>query len=99
MTEIERNKEKYKNTNCVLYKVRLFDNDNKESFYKIGITINDISKRMSNIPYKYEIISIYESNVYKCFYKEMDFKNKNKEFKYKPKLKFNGYTECYNKIC
>lgn len=84
-----------KNKPALLYIIKCYDN--KESFYKIGITTTSISKRYggkSKIPYDYELIYEYKSNLYDCFKIEqstiINFKNK----KYIPKKQFGGMYEC-----
>ena len=72
-----------------------------EEFYKIGRTFLKIEKRFSYfkaLPYKYKILKIYEGNVKEIFKLETILKNKNKDNKYIPKLKFHGMYECFNKL-
>ena len=76
-------------------------NENEE-FYKIGITAKkEIKGRFSgkDMPYKYEVLKLIESK--DCIYiwnLEKELHRKNKEFKYKPLIKFGGWTECFSKI-
>lgn len=95
-TLIERYHTEFKNKKAILYKFRLYND--AENFYKIGITTGKIKRRMSNIPYQIEVISIDQSNLYDCFYREQELLNKYKPNVYKPKIKFSGYTECFSKI-
>jgi hypothetical protein len=95
-TLIERNKIDYLSKRCVLYKIRLF-NDN-ESFYKVGITTINYTYRLKNIPYHYDILEIISTNLYDAYIIEQEIHNQLKEYKYKPQIKFGGYTECFTKI-
>ena len=95
-TIIERNKLEFKNTDCILYKIRLYNDD--ESFYKIGITIKDIQIRLRSFPYSVEIISLEYHNLYDAYIREQDLHNSLINFKYKPVIKFAGQTECFSKI-
>jgi hypothetical protein len=75
-------------------------NDNEE-FYKIGRTYTHLNKRFRDddrLPYKYEIVKIFEGEAKEMFDLENKLKTENKEFKYNPNIKFKGYTECYKKI-
>jgi hypothetical protein len=92
---LEKNKEKFKNEECFVYKIKLF-NEN-ETFYKIGISKN-LKERFKIIPYNVEIIEIISSNKYDSYYIEQNYHNILKEFKYEPKTKFPGQTECFTKI-
>ena len=75
----------------ILYVVKLYNNN--ESFFKIGTTSTIISRRMGNIPYKYEVLFEEEIDTYKALeiesicYKELN--------NYTPDIKFGGYTECF----
>lgn len=72
-----------------------------ETFYKIGKTFQKVSKRYDkgSLPYNYKIIKILESNDGLEICKlEMKKHMENKEYKYKPKVKFGGYRECYKKV-
>lgn len=72
-----------------------------EEFYKVGKTFTTIECRFKHqFPYQYEIIKIFESktNAEKITKLEKQIQNKNNQFKYVPKIKFNGMTECFSKI-
>jgi hypothetical protein len=85
-----------KSKKSYLYKVRLF-NDN-ESFIKIGITINTIKKRISYIPYNYDILKIIEGESGYIYDLENKTKRLFKKNKYKPLISFKGETECYKDL-
>ena len=80
-----------------LYIIRCF-NEN-ESFYKIGITCKDLKTRLghrSQLPYNYEIIKVIESKDSDYIFSlERKLHKQNKQFKYKPQIYFDGYTECF----
>ena len=87
--ERSKNFESYK-----FYILRCWNED--EEFYKIGRTFNSIFQRYKNrFSYNYEIILEQELSAKECYEKEIKTRSKNKENKYKPIKKFNGYTECY----
>lgn len=73
---------------------------NNESFIKIGIT-NDFNKRFkSNMPYKINyLLNFYNGeDIYFIEKTIKKFINSyHKHIKYKPLIKFGGYTECYKK--
>ena len=80
----------------IFYIIRCF-NENEE-FYKIGITSRSIKERYAgkqNMPYQYKIIQEIQDNPENIYNFELLFKNKAKNFKYKPSIYFPGHTECY----
>lgn len=83
-----------------LYIIRCF-NEN-ESFYKIGITCKDIKTRFgykSQLPYNHEIVKLIESEDSDYIFSlERKLHKLNKEFKYKPEIFFDGFTECFSEI-
>lgn len=79
-----------------LYKVRLYNET--ESFYKIGRTFTYLEKRLSTIPYQWEIVEVIKSSAENVFNKELALKKKLKPFKYIPALDFKGRNECYSKL-
>lgn len=88
-----------KGKECTFYNIRLF-NDNEE-FYKIGITKNKITERFEDktlMPYSYEIIQEIKGEAGEIF--DLELKNKRllKDFKYTPKIKFSGHTECFSQL-
>lgn len=82
---------------CIFYTLRCFNE--KEEFYKIGITMNNIKKRYSTVkemPYSYEIISEFYGEAGTIYNLERDEKRKLKSLHYKPILNFGGSeTECF----
>jgi hypothetical protein len=70
----------------------------EEKFYKIGRTFKTIKNRfdcVKSMPYNYKIIHLFIDEVENIYILETKLKRINKEFKYIPKIKFNGMQECY----
>lgn len=79
---------------ATVYIIRCISTD--ERFYKIGLTTGSVSRRLSGkMPYKYEIIEEIKTNLYSGVYIEKGIKEFLREYKYRPKVKFGGYTECF----
>lgn len=74
--------------------------NDKEEFIKIGRTKNTILKRYNSkktMPYTMEILKTIENlNSDSIFDLEVKYKQKYKDFKYKPSIYFAGITECYD---
>lgn len=91
-------KEKYvnicKGRDSFLYLLKF--KNTKEEFYKIGLTLRSIKERFYGN--SYEIITMFKKrdSPENIFDIEKELHNKYKQYKYVPKFKFNGYTECYN---
>lgn len=88
----------YKGKIVNLYLVEIFNN--KESFYKIGLTCRRISQRFSEISkfgYKVKLIDIIRVKGECAYDKEKELKKLCKEYKYIPVVKYSGYTESFNK--
>ena len=86
---------------CTLYLLECWNDF--EKFYKIGITIQGIKKRFESkngMPYNFKILKELKGTAGDMWEKERYLKTKiNKEFKYKPKIKFNGSSqECFNNL-
>jgi len=81
----------------VLYFIELNDVDGTK-FYKVGITINlktryyDFIKKNGG-----RICWTDTKSLYECFKQEQEILNKHRDFKYTPKLKMAGKTECLNR--
>ena len=93
-TKIAKNKE------CIFYILKCFNE--KEQFYKIGITSRTVQERYKNkkeMPYNYEIIKEYKSTALDIWELENRFKINFKENLYSPEIKFAGSkTECFTLI-
>ena len=84
-----------KNNLPILYIIRCFNKS--ENFIKIGKTSDKIYDRFnrSKIPYSYEVIKEIKDSAEFIWDKEIELHKKFKDYKYKPILKFPGYTECF----
>ncbi len=80
-----------KNHPAKLYFYRLWNDD--EEFYKVGITG---TLRVFS-PYNFEKISELRTTLYDAFREEQAFLKKFIQFRYTPKIKFGGWTECFRK--
>lgn len=80
-----------------IYIIKCF-NDN-EVFYKIGITkrkrVKDRFRGKLNMPYGFEVIANASGEARFIFNLEKQIHKILKETKYKPNIKFAGYTECF----
>ncbi len=87
----------HKNMNGFLYIVEFFNN--KEKFIKVGITKqNDIKKRYGTRTfYNYNVLFFQPMKLKSAYLIEQTCKKKYQKFGYKPKNKFHGYTECFQK--
>lgn len=94
-TDWENQGQKSKHFNSFkVYIIKCWNDD--EEFYKIGKTFTTVTKRFhKNIPYNYEIVRVYEGSAKEMCKLEKYLQNKNKDFKYIPKLKFGGMYECF----
>lgn len=79
-----------------VYIIKCF-NENEE-FYKIGRTFTSIKRRfdsMKDLPYKWEVLKVFEGTAEEIHKLESNLKKKNKQYKYIPKIYFAGLQECY----
>lgn len=75
--------------------------NDEEEFYKIGKTFNNIKRRFEYkklMPYKWEIIKLYNGEAREISELEIKLKNMNKEYKYLPNIGFEGKHECFSKL-
>jgi len=89
----------HKDDYCILYSLKFTHIENNEKFYKVGITTKGIIDRFKQIRkyYKIEVIDLYEGTLLDCKEKEEQLLSENEFFKYTPKEKIGGYTECLSK--
>ncbi len=89
---MKRMKERKKAVQCLLYAIKVYDES--ETFIKVGITTESVSRRYSGKlnDYKYEMIFTCENTVEKCLEYERTIQNLFKN--YIPKKQFAGYLEC-----
>lgn len=84
---------------AILYAIKCYDNN--ESFYKIGITSNDLKtrfKRKGYLPYDYTPLFEIEGSPSYIFDLEVRLHSLLKDDRYEPKIEFGGYTECFTTI-
>lgn len=94
----ERNKKDWLKIPCKLYIIGLKGND--ETFFKVGITSQDIYRRFRahDLPYEIEVLKIVTTNRYNAVLTEVHIREVNEAFKYIPSIKFKGHTECYTDV-
>ena len=80
-----------------VYVLHCFKGD--ESFIKVGVTENSVSRRYTSdkMPYDYYIIAQYFSDDYLKIERELNLLLAN--FEYSPLIKFGGYNECFSMDC
>jgi hypothetical protein len=83
---------------CTLYFLRMYDE--KEDFYKIGITYTSIKSRYKSVKlrggYDYEIIAEHKSESPSAIYEwEQSILETFSHLRYRPKRSFSGETECF----
>lgn len=92
----ERNKEIWLNEYTNIYLFKLVNED--EEFFKIGIAKN-IKNRANDIKaYKCELLYSLSIDRYNASYLEKELHKNFYEHSYRPKIKFDGYTECFSEI-
>jgi hypothetical protein len=92
---IKKHKKYLTNIRGFIYVFRL--SNEKESFYKVGITSKKtIDRRIKSLGKSYEIVVEYmdEGNMVENYELEQRFLKEFINFKYVPKIRFKGYTEC-----
>ena len=84
----------------IFYLIKCWDKD--ETFYKLGITVNNILTRYGSVkamPYDWQILLELPGTAEEIYDLEVAFKTEIQEFHYKPKISFNGSTtECYTEL-
>lgn len=83
------------NRKATLYLIQL--KADKEKFYKVGITVYDVSKRFAtkdSMPYDYTVISTIQAEAGKIWDLEKKILHECYLYQYTPAIKFHGYTEC-----
>lgn len=88
-----------------LYVIKCFSNG--EDFFKVGITSRTLNRRFSKfskktsgtyIPYDFNSVFEVDADAEKVWDLEKEIHRKLKPFKYMPRKKFGGYTECFSNI-
>lgn len=84
----------------IFYLIRCWDKE--ESFFKLGITVNNILTRYGTVkamPYEWEILLELPDTAEAVYDLEVKFKTEMQDYHYKPKISFNGSTtECYTDL-
>lgn len=80
----------YNHKQCIFYVIQCYDEH--ESFYKLGITSKTVKQRYNkhNLPYRYTIILEYKDTAENVWDLEYMFKQKFKNYYYKPIQNFKG---------
>ena len=84
----------------IFYLIKCWDKE--ETFFKLGITVNNILTRYGSVksmPYEWEILLELPGTAEAVYDMEVQFKTEMNEYHYKPKIGFNGSgTECYTEL-
>lgn len=90
----KKHREFFKDRVGIMYLLRL--EKEEESFYKVGITGRDKKYRITSIAQHYKVEVLYETEhlIEECYRLEQKFLGEFRDYKYIPKDKFKGYTEC-----
>lgn len=89
-----------KQTNALVYILKCYND--KEIIYKIGLTTKSVKERYKTkyeMPYKYEILKTYKSNLYNIIQLEYNLHKGHKEYHTIPSVYFSGCkTECFTQL-
>lgn len=81
----------------IFYLIKCWNRE--ESFYKLGITVNNILTRYGSVkamPYEWEILLEKAGTAEEVYDMEVKFKGQMQAYAYTPSIPFNGSkTECY----
>ncbi len=84
----------------IFYLIKCWDKE--ESFFKLGITVNNILTRYGTVrsmPYEWEILLELPDTAEETYDRELQFKGQMEQFHYTPTIPFNGSkTECYSQL-
>lgn len=84
----------------IFYLIRCWNKE--ETFYKLGITMNNILTRYGTVrsmPYEWEILLELPDTAAAVYDLEVKFKGQMEKFQYLPTIPFNGSkTECYGNL-
>lgn len=73
--------------------------DNKESFYKVGVTLHSVERRFKNVmPYSYEEVISIKDRADFIWDLESQLHRLLKRYAYRPQVSFGGETECFSKM-
>jgi ribosomal protein S27E len=88
------------NQSCNLYFLKFTHKTTNEQFYKVGKTFKNINHRFRGKQYStyiIDIISVIKATHLWVAIEENKFITNFKQYRYIPKNKFGGYTECFSK--
>lgn len=84
----------------IFYLIRCWDKE--ETFYKLGITMNNILTRYGTVkamPYEWEILLELPDTAEAVYDMEVKYKGQMEQFHHIPTIPFNGSkTECYSNL-
>lgn len=95
-SDFMRKCDKNKNGNATLYVIRCYND--RESFYKVGITSNDLQTRFESkreMPYGFDEVYSIDGEAGYVYDLEVRLHSLLKPYLYKPDISFRGYTECF----
>lgn len=95
----EKSKEYWSGILATIYHIRC--SMNGEVFDKIGVTRVGIKNRFSKnkkMPYDYRVIKCKETSLYEAVFAESDIIEMYEDLSYSPKVKFDGYSECFSRL-
>lgn len=98
-TWVEKSKNAKSFDSFKFYLIECWNED--ERFFKIGRTYSTVKHRFrykTQLPYQYKIIKEIIGTAKEIVKLELNMKELNKNYKYIPKLSFDGRYECYYKI-
>lgn len=78
-----------------LYCVKLTNRETNESFYKVGVTTQNIYTRLSTKHFNVEPLLMYKDNINTIYNIEETLHYMLKDYSYRPTYIPNGITECY----
>jgi len=84
----------------IFYLIKCWNKE--ETFYKLGITVNNILTRYGTVrsmPYEWEILLELPDTAEAVYDLEVQFKQQMEQYAYTPSIAFNGSkTECYSNL-
>lgn len=98
-SDFTRKCDKNKNGNATLYVIKCYND--RESFYKVGITSNNLRLRFESkreMPYRFDEIYSIDGEAGYIYDLEVRLHSLLKPYLYKPEISFRGYTECFTTI-
>ena len=81
-----------------LYVVKMWNENTKETFYKIGKTFTTVYQRFKSNGYRFEVLYTIEADAVTICELEHKYQKENSENKYSPSVQFSGHTECFTKV-